>query len=290
MWNTPPLSSINNDGYMSSSHYNKLDNLYTKTEIDTLIENSSSGGFDINIDINDYNNIWDYQKAVTNAANKLSNGDIGDHVTTEQSANISNGTFKGLPIGAYWTIDGIRYRIMDRDIFYGYNSISTHHVVVMPDTCYSLQKYNNTDANNTTGGYVASDLKKYIDNTYNPYISNIFGDNHILSHTHDLLACDGNNLTRPPVPTIVKAWIINRYEVLNQNSDWVTYLQNEDKITFSAFTLVSNLKKTSYNWWLSPIHSGGYYSDYSNIINTSGEFEYKTSNYTFGVRPAFLVY
>ena len=273
---------------MSSSHYSKLDNLYTKSEIDTLIENSSSSG-NYGPDVNRYEEIY-----------------LGDHVTEEQSRNIANGTFNGLPIGAYWTINNINYRIMSQDHYYfvtphpilgniSYNGIDTHHVVVMPDTIYSKYKYKGTDNNDTNDrGYYSSDLKPYIQNTYNPMITNAFGANHILVHTHDLTSGTYNNGTLIST-SATKAWLINSYNIDGEKYDYETSYkwQTSDKTQFPAFKYNTTLKIANYNgsadyWWLG---SSSRYNSYCFcVMYSSGVFGYIRSALAHGVRPAFLVY
>ena len=266
---------------MSSNHYNKLDNLYTKTEIDTLIENSGSSG-----------NSGDYGPEYFINYEEIY---LGDHVTEEQSANIANGSFNGLPLGAYWTINNINYRIMARDIYYAtgelqYRDVVNHHVVVMPDTITYSTLY---DAKNNYGGYVNSNLRSYVEDTYNPYITSIFGDNHILSHTHDLAAGSVSGRAN------TKAWLINSYNVDGQkyqyenNYSW----KPSDKLQFPAFKGNTSLKiakqgSSVTSWWLGTAITVGSSSDMFSVVNSSGEVYYGFIGvgYARGIRPAFLVY
>lgn len=95
---------------------------------------------------------------------------LGSTVTTAQYAAIKAGTFDDLYIGDYWTIGGVNYRIAAFDYYLnsGDTSCTTHHVVIVPDTClYNAQMHNtssggweNGAANTTAGGYVGSDMYK----------------------------------------------------------------------------------------------------------------------------------
>lgn len=95
---------------------------------------------------------------------------LGSTVTTAQYAAIKAGTFDDLYIGDYWTIGGVNYRIAAFDYYFnsGDTSCTTHHVVIVPDTClYNAQMHNTSSggyeggaANTTTGGYVGSDMYK----------------------------------------------------------------------------------------------------------------------------------
>lgn len=95
---------------------------------------------------------------------------LGSTVTIAQYAAIKAGTFDDLYIGDYWTIGGVNYRIAAFDYYLnsGDTSCTTHHVVIVPDTClYNAQMHNTSSggyeagaANTTAGGYVGSDMYK----------------------------------------------------------------------------------------------------------------------------------
>ena len=95
---------------------------------------------------------------------------LGSTVTTAQYAAIKAGTFDDLYIGDYWTIGGVHYRIAAFDYYLnsGDTNCTTHHVVIVPDTClYNAQMHNTSSgswesgaANTTAGGYVGSDMYK----------------------------------------------------------------------------------------------------------------------------------
>lgn len=95
---------------------------------------------------------------------------LGSTVTTAQYAAIKAGTFDDLYIGDYWTIGGVNYRIAAFDYYLnsGDTNCTTHHVVIVPDTClYNAQMHNTNSGgwesgavNTTAGGYVGSDMYK----------------------------------------------------------------------------------------------------------------------------------
>ena len=95
---------------------------------------------------------------------------LGSTVTTARYAAIKAGTFDDLYIGDYWTIGGVNYRIAAFDYYLnsGDTNCTTHHVVIVPDTClYNAQMHNTSSggwesgaANTTAGGYVGSDMYK----------------------------------------------------------------------------------------------------------------------------------
>ena len=83
---------------------------------------------------------------------------LGTSVTTAQYNAIKAGTFDDLYIGDYWVINGVTWRIADFDYFLncGDSSCTTHHAVIVPDTC--LYNHVMNDSNVTTGGYVGSKM------------------------------------------------------------------------------------------------------------------------------------
>ena len=117
---------------------------------------------------------------------------LGSTVTTAQYAAIKAGTFDDLYIGDYWTIGGVNYRIAAFDYYLnsGDTNCTTHHVVIVPDTClYNAQMHNTTSggyesgstANTTAGGYVGSDMYTKNLETAKTTIKNAFSG-HVLKH------------------------------------------------------------------------------------------------------------
>ena len=117
---------------------------------------------------------------------------LGSTVTTAQYAAIKAGTFEDLYIGDYWTIGGVNHRIAAFDYYLksGDTSCTTHHVVIVPDTClYNAQMHNTSSgnyesgstANTTAGGYVGSDMYTTNLETAKTTIKNAFSG-HVLKH------------------------------------------------------------------------------------------------------------
>lgn len=117
---------------------------------------------------------------------------LGSEVTAEQYEAISSGKFTDLYIGDYWTISGVNYRIVAFDYYLnsGDTSCTSHHIVIVPDTClYNAQMHNTSSgsyesgstANTTAGGYVGSDMYTTNLETAKTTIKNAFSG-HILKH------------------------------------------------------------------------------------------------------------
>ena len=116
---------------------------------------------------------------------------LGSSVTTAQYNAIKAGTFDDLYIGDYWTINGVNWRIAAFDYYLnsGDTSCTTHHAVIVPDSClYNAQMHNTTSggyeagaANTTAGGYVGSDMYTTNLEQAKTAIKNAFSG-HVLKH------------------------------------------------------------------------------------------------------------
>jgi len=84
---------------------------------------------------------------------------LGSSLLDPQKSQISSGTFNDLYVGDYWTINGINWRIVDIDYFYGQGDTecNVHHLVIMPDTALA-RSYINSSAT-TQGGYSGSYMR-----------------------------------------------------------------------------------------------------------------------------------
>ena len=97
---------------------------------------------------------------------------LGTSLTTEQKAQISAGTFKGLWLGDYWVIGGVNYVIADFDYWYNCGDdghvFNRHHIVVIPSGNMYSAKMNET--NTTEGGYYGSAMRGLeVEGTFTPY-------------------------------------------------------------------------------------------------------------------------
>lgn len=101
---------------------------------------------------------------------------LGSTVTDEQKAAIKDGSFKDLFLGDYWEINGVNWRIVDMDYWYntGSTALTTHHLVIMPDSCLYTAMMNSDFT--TEGGYVGSEMYTTNLAQAKTTISEIFGD------------------------------------------------------------------------------------------------------------------
>ena len=136
---------------------------------------------------------------------------LGTSVTSEQWAAIQNGTFDGLFLGDYWTINGVDYIIAAFDYWYkcGDTACNTHHAVVIPRSQLYTYKFNPT--NTTEGGYVGSDLYKNGLTQAKTTFNTAFGSAHILNHREYLV-----NAVTNGKPT-GSDWYDSTVDLMNEN-------------------------------------------------------------------------
>lgn len=103
---------------------------------------------------------------------------LGESYTDEQKAMVADGTFDDLYIGDYWTINGIKTRIID--INYDARA-SENHIVLMPDKPLYESKWNQN--NSTAGGYLSSLVKTSGLTQALDIYEEFFGEEHILTRT-----------------------------------------------------------------------------------------------------------
>lgn len=226
---------------------------------------------------------------------------LGSTVTTAQYAAIKAGTFDDLYIGDYWTIGGVNYRIAAFDYYLnsGDTSCTTHHVVIVPDTClYNAQMHNTSSggyeggaANTTTGGYVGSDMYKSNLEQAKTTIKSAFSG-HVLKHRIYLTNAVANGRASGG------AWCDSEVDLMCEQmvygsgifspvSDGSNVPANYrvEKSQLPLFQHEPSRICNRNNWWLrdvitasafAGVHYNGYASDY-----------YASNSY--GVRPAFCI-
>lgn len=111
---------------------------------------------------------------------------LGTSVTQAQKQAIQNGTFEDLWLGDYWQINGVKWRIVDFDYWYGTGDAetTTHHLVIMPDTNLGTAAMNGSGT--TAGGYVGSTMYTTNMASAKSTVTGTFGD-FLLSHREYLI-------------------------------------------------------------------------------------------------------
>lgn len=226
---------------------------------------------------------------------------LGSTVTTAQYAAIKAGTFDDLYIGDYWTIGGVNYRIAAFDYYLnsGDTNCTTHHVVIVPDTClYNAQMHNTSSggyeggaANTTTGGYVGSDMYKSNLEQAKTTIKSAFSG-HVLKHRIYLTNAVANGRASGG------AWCDSEVDLMCEQmvygsgifspvSDGSNVPANY-RVEKSQLPLFQHEPSRICNratWWLRDVITA---SGFARVDN-AGCADYTTASLSFGVRPAFCI-
>jgi hypothetical protein len=226
---------------------------------------------------------------------------LGSTVTTAQYAAIKAGTFDDLYIGDYWTIGGVNYRIAAFDYYLnsGDTSCTTHHVVIVPDTClYNAQMHNTSSggyeggaANTTTGGYVGSDMYKSNLEQAKTTIKSAFSG-HVLKHRIYLTNAVANGRASDG------AWCDSEVDLMCEQmvygsgifspvSDGSNVPANY-RVEKSQLPLFQHEPSRICNraaWWLRDVITASYFA----VVGHFGGADYYYASRSYGVRPAFCI-
>ena len=226
---------------------------------------------------------------------------LGSTVTTAQYAAIKAGTFDDLYIGDYWTIGGVNYRIAAFDYYLnsGDTSCTTHHVVIVPDTClYNAQMHNTSSggyeggaANTTAGGYVGSDMYKSNLEQAKTTIKSAFSG-HVLKHRIYLTNAVANGRASGG------AWCDSEVDLMCEQmvygsgifspvSDGSNVPANYrvEKSQLPLFQHDPSRICNRNNWWLRDVITASYFAS----VDSAGHANCYTASLSLGVRPAFCI-
>ena len=216
---------------------------------------------------------------------------LGTSVTTAQYNAIKAGTFDDLYIGDYWVINGVTWRIAAFDYYLhcGDSDLTTHHAVIVPDTC--LYNHVMNDTNTTDGGYVGSKMYKEGLEQAKTTIKAAFSG-HVLSHRIYLTNAVANG--KPSAG----AWCDSEVDLMCEEmvygcgifrptSDGSTVPANY-RVEKSQLPLFAHEPSRICNrnyWWLRDVVTAALFA----IVNLTGNANYNNASNSFGVRPAFCI-
>ena len=226
---------------------------------------------------------------------------LGSTVTTAQYAAIKAGTFDDLYIGDYWTIGGVNYRIAAFDYYLnsGDTSCTTHHVVIVPDTClYNAQMHNTSSggyesgsANTTAGGYVGSDMYKSNLEQAKTTIKSAFSG-HVLKHRIYLTNAVANGRASGG------AWCDSEVDLMCEQMVYgsgifspvsdgsnVPVNYRVEKSQLPLFQHEPSRICNRATWWLRDVITASLFANVDNV----GRANYDDASFSNGVRPAFCI-
>ena len=226
---------------------------------------------------------------------------LGSTVTTAQYAAIKAGTFDDLYIGDYWTIGGVNYRIAAFDYYLnsGDTNCTTHHVVIVPDTClYNAQMHNTSSggwesgaANTTAGGYVGSDMYKSNLEQAKTTIKSAFSG-HVLKHriypTNAVAngRASGGAWCDSEVDLMCEQMVYGS-GIFSPVSDGSNVPANY-RVEKSQLPLFQHEPSRICNratWWLRDVITASHFA----LVGTNGLADYFGASDSIGVRPAFCI-
>lgn len=219
---------------------------------------------------------------------------LGEAVSAAQYAAIGAGTFDGMYVGDYWTINSRNYRIAAFDYWWNIgntaeNNCATHHVVLVPDGVLTTAKMNSTKT--TAGGYVGSDYYAATNSntgraTAASIVTSAFGANHILTHRELLCnaVADGAASAR--------AWYDSAIELMSEAMVYGTSVHG--KAAFEAGVSKGQLPLFRHdhsritirtNYWLRDVGSADKFA----YVVFAGCVDATDANGSMGIRPAFAI-
>lgn len=216
---------------------------------------------------------------------------LGSSFSTEQKTAVQNGTFTGLWLGDYWTINGVNWRIVDFDYWYnkGTPKFTSHHLVIMPDTATVSDTMN--DSTITTGGYTGS--KMYISNLspVRSEVSSAFGDA-VLTHKEYLISTVtggypsagsfvDSSVELPNEPMIYGSYI---YTPANNGSTDVKRFTISNT-QLALFQVAPEYIVSGNGYWLRDVASTTQFAR----VDSSGGAQASNASVSTGIRPVFAI-
>ena len=216
---------------------------------------------------------------------------LGSAVTDAKYAAIKAGTFNDLYIGDYWTIGGVNWRIAAFDYYLnsGDTSCTSHHAVIVPDTCLYNATMNST--NTTTGGYVGSAMRTANLEQAKTIIKGAFSG-HVLKHRIYLTnavenGCASNGEWCDSEVDLMCEQMVYGSGIFSPVSDGSNYPANYrvEKSQLPLFQHEPSRICNHNNWWLRDVITASHFAN----IDIAGNAICYIASSPIGVRPVFCI-
>jgi hypothetical protein len=213
--------------------------------------------------------------------------------TNAQRSAIADGTFEGLFIGDYWTINNRIYRIADFDYWLrsGDQGTTIHHIVIVPDASFGNGQMN--DINITEGAYAGSKMYTESSSVLNVARSTINTDFGAFVLPHRVYLPNAISETNAQS---AGAWLDSKAELMNElmvygsnircKKNSGTYIRTVDKDQLALFQLnPAFISPNRYSYWLRDVTSDREFAN----VDASGLATSSVATTLIGIRPAFAV-
>ena len=216
---------------------------------------------------------------------------LGASLTNDQKTAISNGTFKDIFLGDYWTISGVTYRVADFDYWLrcGDVDFTKHHLVLVPDA--PMYNHVMNDEAKTEGGYMLSKMKTEGLTEAKSKITAAFGANLL---THKEYFVNATTAGRPSG----RIWVESDVDLMNEKMVYGTHVFSPvsdgtnvpgnwtiDKSQLALFQAVPRFIHNRATYWLRDVVSWAHFASVGSIGNAN----YHAASTSLGVRPAFAI-
>lgn len=202
------------------------------------------------------------------------------------------GTFEDLFLGDHWVINGITWRIVDIDYWYGQGApaFMEHHLVIMPDPVLYNASMNDTDT--SAGGYIGSNMYTTGLERAKTIIGDAFGSA-VLTHREYLVNAVANGGPSALVwcdssvelPNEIMMYGSYVYATAN-NGTTVPALGTTGKTQLALMqTLPKFINQSRETQWLRDVVSATRFA----LVGNFGVPNDYPASYSFGVRPVFPV-
>ena len=261
------------------------------TDGDVLLKDGDNGTRIIDVD----NAAIDLAGRISsvNHRNIYRGASLGTSISSTQQTAISSGTFDGIYIGDYWTINSTKYVVADMDYYYKTGSSSSftkHHLVMVPASImYSAQM---NSSNTTEGGYIGSEMYTTNLEDARTTISTDFGDL-LLTHENYFVNAVTSGYSS------AGAWYDSTVDLMNEimvygcyirasmgnNGSTVPTSTTVDKMQLALFRLAPTMVNIRSNYWLRDVVSSTIFA----CVSTGGLAYNNSASASYGVRPAFVI-
>lgn len=213
---------------------------------------------------------------------------LGTSVTSEQWANIANGSFKDMYVGDFWTINGTKYEIAAFNYYRntGDTSLSSNHLTLVPSSVMYSHVMNST--NTTEGGYAGSEMYiSGLDQAKTKIHTDFSG--HVITHRRYLCNAVANGQAS------AGAWFDSDVELMNEvmfygsvingSATFGLYNIGIEKTQLPLFALRPEALNIGASQWLRDVASA---ADFATAYGNGRAYMYNAGS-AASVRPVFSI-